>query len=350
MSDLIDLATKSYEEYMTLVDEQVHKNYHACTKKMKEIQKLRLVCERARYEAMSKFNEEASKIYGRMNEIITGNAQPTEDELEGYIKSDELVAQEGSQFNKGIPVFWFQVLKNSMLFDSANGSEADISVLIHLKNIRIEYMPLEDVKNKDGEDTLKYHYKVHFDFEPNEYFTNETITVSVQCKLCEAEGEFDEPAVITETPIEWHKDKDVRYKLVKRRGGKRGGRGRPAAAVRQKVESFFDLFYTPALPENLNLEEMEEVDEDVIICHTNFKIFMELINEVYPMALSFFDESMAEPDDEDMDDEDMDDDCDDDCDCEGHDDEDDDDDEEDKPHGNTSNTTAPPVPQECPQQ
>ncbi|ELP88305.1 nucleosome assembly protein, putative [Entamoeba invadens IP1] len=366
---LAELAAMSYEEYMGAVAENVHKNYHACHNKMKEVNKLRLNMERERYAAAAKFNEESKALYARMNEIVNGN-EPTEAELTGYVKSEEIKAKEGSTFDKGIPAFWFCVLRNSMLFDSAMGSEADIEVLLHLKNIRIDYLPLEDVKNREGEDSLKFSYKVHFDFEPNEFFTNETITVAVSCISCDIEGEFDMPTLVTESPIEWKRDKDVRYKLVKKRGGKRGGRGRPAAPVRQKVESFFDLFYSPALPEDFNPEdENQEVDEDTLTFHNNFKIFMELINTVYQHALSFFDESMMDMDDgeDDMDGEDFDEDDEDmgGCKC-GHshahkcedDDEDDEDDDEDEeePKQQTEggdqaqDETKPPAPQNCPQQ
>lgn len=361
MSDLFELATKPYEEYMASVGEEVHKNYHACTNKLKEIKKLRIQCEKEKYEAMKKYNEQSKEIMKRMNEIITGESEPTEKEMENYIKSEEIPAKADSQFKKGIPAFWFCVLKNGMIFDSANGTETDINVLLHLKNIRVDYANLEEIVGKENEPTLKYTYKVHFDFDKNEYFTNETITVMVSCVLCDQDGEFEQPVIKTETPIEWNKDKDVRYKLVKRRGGKRGGRGRATNAVaRQKVESFFDLFYTPELPADLNLEEMDEIDEDVITCHTHFKIFMELISDVYPMALSFFDESMVD-DMDDMDDMDDEDDLDDEDDDDmphachgkcrhGHDDDEDDEDEEDDDGVQQTNLNAPPAPQECPQQ
>ena len=358
MSNVVDLAVESYENYMGMVSEQVHKNYHACTNKMKEVKALRLQYEREKFAAMKKYNESCQEIYKRINEITTGSSEPNEKEMEGYIPSEEIKPKEDSEFNKGIPAFWFCVLKNSMLFDMANGSEADINVLVHLKNIRVEHHSIEDTKTKEGEDTLKFTHKVHFDFEPNEYFTNETITVSVQCRLCESEGEFEEPVITTETPIEWNKDKDVRYKLVKRRGGKRGGRAKTASVARQKTESFFDLFYTPELPADLNLDDMEEIDEDVIKCHTNFKIFMELIMEVYPMALGFFDESLVDEDDDmdGLDDDDMDDEFDEDCamGCCGHKhgDEDDDDEDDEDEDGDVpkANLTQPPAPQDCPQQ
>ncbi|KAL7712132.1 Nucleosome assembly protein [Entamoeba marina] len=346
-SELVELCSNGYEDYMSNVDEQVHKNYHACRTNFKEIQTLRLIMEKEKHEALLKYTAAAQQILDRRDEIISGTSEPTTEELSGYEKSTEIEPSTDSEFKKGIPAFWLAVLKNSIICEASNANDADMLILVHLKTIKIEHFPAVDCVLRDGTPSLLFTYKLHFVFEQNEYFSNDVITVKVECKMGEVAGEFEEPVITTEAPIQWHKDKDPRYKLVKRRGGKRGGRARQTAAVRQKVDSFFDLFYTPALPADLNLDEMDEIDEDVIVCHTNFKIFMELINEIIPVALSYFDETMADEDDED--DEDFDD-IDDMCDsCEG-DDLDDDDEADDDNKMQAPVLDNPPAPQECPQQ
>ena len=356
-TDINSLAENGYVSYMKSVSEDVHKNYHACFTNLVGLRKLILEAEKAKYEAEKKLNEEARKIFDRNAQIISGESLPTEAEMKDYQKSTEIVPLEGSQFNKGIPAFWYIVLKNSVIFDAANGNEQDAKILLHLKNITIEYLPLEDCKLKEDDkeiDSIKYTYKVNFFFEKNDYFTNEVLTLRVECKLGSQPGEFEEPSIVLESPIEWNKEKDPRYKTVKRRGGRRGGKARPTA-IRQKVDSFFDLFYTPALPETI--DDGDEINEDIIICHTNFKIMLELISSTYVNALGYFDETMVDDEDEDdgFDENEFgDEDDEEDDDNEVDPDEDDDDEEEEKPKAAApkkgDNLNAPPVPQECPQQ
>jgi nucleosome assembly protein 1-like 1 len=76
------------------------------------------------------------------------------------------------------------------------------------------------------------------------------------------------PRKFVGTTIDWAAGKDVTVTTVKRRagGGKKGGKGGPAATVTktEPCDSFFNFFRTPVVPESpddLSEEDLEALQE-----------------------------------------------------------------------------------------
>jgi len=193
-------------------------------------------------------------------------------------------------------------------------------------------------------------YIISFVFEPNEYLKNDKIDVKLTFEV--TNDGIDLPKIDVISNIEWIKD--PRYVSMTKTSKSNNQSNHKNTVTQKKTKSFFDIFYSPSLPADFDPETSDELTDDFIALHSNFKILLELITAVVPSALGYFDESLIDDDDEDEDDfgafgdEDEDD-------SEGDDEDDDSDDDEkekqEKPKsGDKSKLDAPPVPQECPQQ
>lgn len=68
----------------------------------------------------------------------------------------------GQAVSQGIPEFWLVAMKNNPTISGAIHPDDEVA-LRHLKDVRMEYLP-----------TLGF--KLYFDFEENEFFTNKTLT------------------------------------------------------------------------------------------------------------------------------------------------------------------------------
>lgn len=120
-----------------------------------------------------KFFDKYSPLYEKRAKIVNGSLEPSEEEVKAGEEDDEededdeepkaadTKADEGAEAAKGIPEFWLSAMKNSSLAETI--TDRDEGALKHLTNIRMEYL------DRPG-------FKLIFDFEENEFFTNKSIT------------------------------------------------------------------------------------------------------------------------------------------------------------------------------
>lgn len=120
-----------------------------------------------------KFFAKYSPLYEKRAKIVNGSLEPSEEEVKAGEEDDEededdeepkaadTKADEGAEAAKGIPEFWLSAMKNSSLAETI--TDRDEGALKHLTNIRMEYL------DRPG-------FKLIFDFEENEFFTNKSIT------------------------------------------------------------------------------------------------------------------------------------------------------------------------------
>lgn len=120
-----------------------------------------------------KYFAKFTPLYEKRAEIVNGKAEPTEDEVkageadedeeEGAEKADEKKEETAQPADiKGIPEFWLSAMKNQISLAEMI-TDRDESALRHLVDIRMEYL------DKPG-------FRLIFEFEENEFFTNKTIT------------------------------------------------------------------------------------------------------------------------------------------------------------------------------
>lgn len=124
-----------------------------------------------------KYFAKFTPLYQKRAEIINGKAEPTEQEIaEGEEDDDEeeddeeetqpeAAEKEESATNenvKGIPEFWLSAMKNQISLAEMI-TDRDEGALKHLVDIRMEYL------ERPG-------FRLIFEFDENDYFTNKTIT------------------------------------------------------------------------------------------------------------------------------------------------------------------------------
>lgn len=211
---------------------------------------------------------------------------------------------------KGIPGFWLTALQNVPLANTLI-TDRDFDVLDALIDIRMEYLDTPG-------------YKLVFEFEENDFFTNKTLTKTYYYqKELGYTGEFVyERSEGCE--VDW-KSVDVNVTVEVEQRKQRNKHTKQVRVVEKTshVESFFNFFAPPALP-----EDEEEVDEDLAQALQIDYALGELVKDkLIPRAIDCFTgEALGnglfdgEEEEEDFEDEDED----------GEDDDEDDDDDEEE--------------------
>jgi nucleosome assembly protein 1-like 1 len=104
---------------------------------------------------------------------------------------------------KGVPDYWVKCLKNNKMCQELI-KENDRDAFTKLKSVKVEDKITEDRKRVR---TLT------LTFGENEYFTNETLTLTIKY----ADQEPDEPSTITACTINWKDGKDLTKKKIKKK-------------------------------------------------------------------------------------------------------------------------------------
>lgn len=145
-------------------------------------------------------------MYERRHALISGSAQPTEEELERgnqqSLKDDpDHVALDASTTAAPIPEFWLTALRNHVGLAEII-TDRDAGALKHLTDISIEYLTAEASEGKPG-------FKLIFTFSPNEYFENEKLEKTyVYQEEVGYTGDFVYDKAIG-TEIKWKAEKDL---------------------------------------------------------------------------------------------------------------------------------------------
>ncbi|KAI0770910.1 hypothetical protein BD413DRAFT_553670 [Trametes elegans] len=157
-------------------------------------------------ELEKKYLELQKPLYDRRQAIVTGTAQPTEEEIEAGEQVSQKDDPEYTPLPKdvkpapsGIPEFWLTVLRTHVAFSDII-TDRDADALKNLNDIRIEYLPTS--AKKPG-------FKLIFFFGPNDFFENEVLEKTY---LYQEEvgytGDFMYDRAIG-TEIKWKEDKDL---------------------------------------------------------------------------------------------------------------------------------------------
>ena len=119
-----------------------------------------------------KYFAKFTPLYQKRAAIVNGASEPTDEEVEIGEKKEEdddedevppeEVNKDAGTDVKGIPEFWLSAMKNQISLAEMI-TDRDEAALKHLTDIRMEYL------EKPG-------FRLIFEFEENEFFTNKTIT------------------------------------------------------------------------------------------------------------------------------------------------------------------------------
>lgn len=163
--------------YIESLPPQVKKRVAGLKGIQKEHSKLEAEFQEEVLQLEKKYFAKFTPLYEKRAEIINGKIEPTEDEIlageedDEEEDDDEEKAEEAEKEEKptevnenvsGIPEFWLSAMKNQISLAEMI-TDRDESALKHLIDIRMEYL------DKPG-------FRLIFEFEENEFFTNKTVT------------------------------------------------------------------------------------------------------------------------------------------------------------------------------
>ncbi|GMK59121.1 hypothetical protein CspeluHIS016_0701360 [Cutaneotrichosporon spelunceum] len=241
-------------------------------------------------EVEKKFLEKYQPLYNRRLEIISGKAEPTDNEVtegQNADSDDEDDEDEGAQVTEltdegdekltGIPEFWLTAMKNSIPL-AETITDADEEALKHLNDIRLSYL--------DGQAG----FQLHFTFGPNEFFEDSELTKTYYYQVGYG-GDFVYDKAIGHD-IKWKEDKDLTKKVeIKKQRNKTTGRTRVVRKV-VPTDSFFNFFKPPQPPtreelqeEDVDEEELEELDGRL---EMDYQLGEDFKEKIIPRAVDYF--------------------------------------------------------------
>lgn len=241
--------------------------------------------------------------------IVTANYEPNEKEIQwtepgGEIedeKPEEMKSEEEElqgnqpgmdQNTKGIPEFWLTAMKNVDILEDLI-KDADEDILKHLFDVNLLLTGGTNEKGSGGgcgDDDDDMGFVLEFHFTPNEYFTNTVLTKRYRMKSVpdkEDPFSFDGPEIYacTGCEIDWKKGKNVTEKQIKKKQKHKAGGQVRFVTKTIKVDSFFNFFDPPEIPDNDD-EEMDEEMEDLLA--VDFEIGDLFRQRIIPRAVLFY--------------------------------------------------------------
>ncbi|ANZ76197.1 BA75_02048T0 [Komagataella pastoris] len=214
-------------------------------------------------ELEKKFYGKYAPLYEKRQKIISGEVQPTSDEIEegkqllesstdkieeiSEVDEDEAAEEEIDINIRGIPSFWLTALENiPPIADSI--TDRDVEVLSKLSNIKLEYL------NVPG-------FKLLFEFESNDFFENQILTKTYYYqKELGYSGDFIYDHAEGST-IKW-KDNDHNVTITVERRKQRNKHTKQVRTIEKltPIDSFFNFFDPPRPPKSE--ETVKEATKD----------------------------------------------------------------------------------------
>jgi len=236
-------------------------------------------------------------LYTRRAEILSSTKDVTGDEVSKALTKYPITKECQQGEAKGVPEFWFKVLKNSEFGDDLIHPH-DEDALKSLIDITCKAE-----RNPDNEINK---YIVTMTFSPNEYFDNTTLTKTmsfIDGELESADG----------TPINWKQNKNLGVKIVEKKQRKKGQGGKQQTRVVKKEEpqdTFFDFFKCVSEAE---LENEDDIQEFEARSQADLSVAETIYEDLIPNAVNYYlnlvpkedyDDYEGDEDEEDFDDDD----------------------------------------------
>ncbi|KAF4551584.1 putative nucleosome assembly protein [Elsinoe fawcettii] len=228
-----------------------------------------------------KFFAKYSPLYEKRARIVNGEIEPSEEEVKLGEEDDEedeedeetkaeTKAEDGAEPANGIPEFWLSAMKNSSLAETI--TDRDETALKHLTNIRMEYL------DRPG-------FRLIFDFEENEFFSNKSISKTY---FYQEESGYGGDFIYDHAEgdkVEWKPGKDLTVKVESKK--QRNKNTKQTRIVKKTIPtpSFFD-FFNPAKPP---ADEDEEIDEDIEAkLELDYQLGEDIKEKLIPRAIDWF--------------------------------------------------------------
>lgn len=317
--------------YIESLPTQVKKRVAGLKGIQKEHSKLEAEFQEEVLQLEKKYFAKFTPLYEKRAAVVNGTTEPTEQEIEAGEEDDEEdddeettgaaeKAEKPAESNeavKGIPEFWLSAMKNQISLAEMI-TDRDEGALKHLTDIRMEYL------DKPG-------FRLIFEFDENEYFTNKTITKTY---FYQNESGYGGDFIYDHAEgdkINWKEGKDltVRVEQKKQRNKSKSlslqtspshigykqltwikTDTKQTRIVKKTVptESFFNFFSPPNAPSEEDDDAASDIEERLEL---DYQLGEDIKEKLIPRAIDWFTgEALAfeEMDEEDFDEEDFEDD------------------------------------------
>ncbi|KAJ9511508.1 hypothetical protein QJQ45_029831 [Haematococcus lacustris] len=250
----------------------------------------------------AKYDRLYAPLYAERSDVVSGaKAVPVKEGDAAEGEGDWHDSWHGAlPADKGIPEFWLTaLLKCDVTAELIK--DKDIEVLKYLKDIMLRLPlllppPLLLLLLQSEplvEDEVLHGFKLKFLFDENPYFTN-TVLEKAYHMLPEDDGVLEKAEG---TKIEWKAGRDVTIKIMKKKP-KKGAKPDAKPQIKtEKVDSFFNFFSPPELP-----DDDEEIDEEVMdelqaTIEADYEVGAVIREKLIPNAVDWFTgEAMDEED------------------------------------------------------
>ncbi|KAK3202307.1 hypothetical protein GRF29_161g768535 [Pseudopithomyces chartarum] len=227
-----------------------------------------------------KYFAKFTPLYQSRAKIINGENEPTEEQVtvgekkddddeEDDVPEEEVNKDEGKDV-KGIPEFWLSAMKNQISLAEMI-TDRDEGALKSLTDVRMEYL------DRPG-------FRLIFEFEENEYFTNKTITKTY---FYQEENGYGGDFIYDHAEgdnIDWKTGKDLTVRVESKK--QRNKNTKQTRVVKKTVptESFFNFFDPPKPPQDdddasSDIEERLELD---------YQLGEDIKEKLIPRAIDWF--------------------------------------------------------------
>ncbi|KAJ4424609.1 histone chaperone [Gnomoniopsis sp. IMI 355080] len=272
--------------YIESLPPQVKKRVAGLKGIQKEHSKLEAEFQEEVLQLEKKYFAKFTPLYEKRAEIINGKTEPTEEQIlageedDEEEDDDEEKAGEAEKEEKptevnenvsGIPEFWLSAMKNQISLAEMI-TDRDESALKHLIDIRMEYL------DKPG-------FRLIFEFEENEFFTNKTITKTY---FYQNESGYGGDFIYDHAEgdkINWKEGKDLTVRIEQKK--QRNKNTKQTRIVKKTVptESFFNFFSPPKAPSEDDDDAASDIEERLEL---DYQLGEDIKEKLIPRAIDWF--------------------------------------------------------------
>ncbi|KAL6950951.1 hypothetical protein ACO0QE_000234 [Hanseniaspora vineae] len=291
--------------YVDTLSPQVKNRIYALKHLQGQLNKAEWEFQQQLYELERKFVEEHYKpIFDQRAKLINGMVEPTSEEVangkaierelagdEEEEEDEEEVAEAAAETEvKGVPAFWLTAFDNLPTV-SQTITDRDAVVLEYLENVELQYLPRKDTSVENS--PLGFNLIFTFNSAENPYFTDKTLikTYYYQNELGYS-GDFVYDHA-TGCEIHW-KGNDVNVTIEVETKKQRNKATKQIREIKKiiPVESFFNFFDPPKIPnpeEDDDEEEQDDEDEELESrLALDYALGEEFKDKLIPRAIDWF--------------------------------------------------------------
>ncbi|EPE09663.1 nucleosome assembly protein [Ophiostoma piceae UAMH 11346] len=308
--------------YIESLPPQVKRRVSGLKGIQKEHSKLEAEFQEEVLQLEKKYFAKFTPLYVKRAGIVNGANEPTEEEVVAGEEDEEedeeaekpKTEDASAESVNGIPEFWLSAMKNQISLAEMI-TDRDEGALKHLTDIRMEYL------DKPG-------FRLIFEFDENEYFTNKTVSKTY---FYQSESGYGGDFIYDHAEgdkINWKAEKDLTVRIEQKK--QRNKNTKQTRIVKKTVptDSFFNFFSPPEPPAEDDDDAASDIEDRLEL---DYQLGEDIKEKLIPRAIDWFTgEALAyEEIDEDDFNEEFDEDDEDEDDLSENDDEDEDSDEDD---------------------